>query len=55
VGGVGVEVGAEVLRGGVVLTVAGMGPGHGQCSWLSVSSWRNGGRGELVTGGQKCS
>jgi hypothetical protein len=39
-------MGAEVLRGGVVLAEAGTGSCDGQSSQLSVSSWRNGGRGE---------
>jgi hypothetical protein len=39
-------MGAEVLRGGVVLAEARTGPRDGQSGQLSVSSWRYGGRGE---------
>jgi hypothetical protein len=43
-------MGAEVLWGGVVLVEAGTRPGDGRSDRLSVSSRRNGGRGEWAMG-----
>jgi hypothetical protein len=48
-------VGVEVLRGGVVLTEAGTGPGDGQSNRSLVNSWRNDGGGELATGAWRSS